>query len=192
MPKGNKLIRNTRALYYKTRRGLRKWFVEPLIRSSFCEYGTNVRIPAGCSFSGCENIFTGNNVYFGVNTRVLTTKAKLIIGSHVMFGPGVTIITGNHRTDVLGKYMCAVTDADKRPEDDQDVVIEDDVWIGANATILKGVTIGHGSVVAAGAVVTKSFPPYSIIGGTPAKLLKPRFTEEEIQHHESLLAQTNR
>lgn len=192
MPKGNKLIRNTRALYYKTRRGLRKWFIEPLIRSSFCEYGTNVRIPAGCSFSGCENIFTGNNVYFGVNTRVLTTKAKLIIGSHVMFGPGVTIITGNHRTDVLGKYMCAVTDADKRPEDDQDVVIEDDVWIGANATILKGVTIGHGSVVAAGAVVTKSFPPYSIIGGTPAKLLKPRFTEEEIQHHESLLAQTNR
>lgn len=190
MPKGNKLIRNTRGLYFKVCRGLRKWFVEPIIRASFCEYGHNVRIPAGCSFSGLENISVGNNVFFGSNTRVLTTKARLIIGSHVMFGPGVTIVTGNHRTDVLGKYMCAITDADKRPEDDQDVVIEDDVWIGANATILKGVTIGRGSVIAAGAVVTKSFPPYSIIGGVPARLLKPRFTEEEIRQHEEQIAKT--
>ena len=57
----------------------------------------------------------------------------------------------------------------------QPVVIEDDVWVGANVTILKGVTIGHGSVVAAGAVVTKSCPPYSIIGGVPAKVLRRRF-----------------
>ena len=60
---------------------------------------------------------------------------------------------------------------------DQPVVIEDDVWVGANVTILKGVTIGHGSVVAAGAVVTKSCPPYSIIGGVPAKVLRKRFEE---------------
>ena len=69
------------------------------------------------------------------------------------------------------------------------VVIEDDVWTGANVTILKGVTIGHGSVIAAGAVVTQSFPPYSIIGGVPAKLLKMRFTEEEIRENDRLLYQ---
>ena len=68
---------------------------------------------------------------------------------------------------------------------DQPVVIEDDVWVGANVTILKGVTIGHGSVVAAGAVVTKSCPPYSIIGGVPAKLIKMRFTDDDIKEHES-------
>ena len=60
---------------------------------------------------------------------------------------------------------------------DQPVVIEEEVWCGANVTILKGVTIGRGSVVAAGAVVTKSCPPYSIIGGVPAKVLRKRFEE---------------
>ena len=57
----------------------------------------------------------------------------------------------------------------------------------ANVTILKGVTIGRGSVVAAGAVVTKSCPPYSIIGGVPAKVLKMRFTPAEIEKHERIL-----
>ena len=73
---------------------------------------------------------------------------------------------------------------EKLPENDAPVVIEDDVWCGANVTILKGVTIGRGSVVAAGAVVTKSCPPYSIIGGVPAKILKRRFSKEEIIEHE--------
>ena len=73
------------------------------------------------------------------------------------------------------------------PENDLPVVIEDDVWCGANVTILKGVTIGRGSAVAAGAVVTKSFPLYSIIGGVPARLLKMRFTPEQIEEHEKRL-----
>ena len=73
------------------------------------------------------------------------------------------------------------------PDQDLPVVIEDDVWTGANVTILKGVTIGRGSVIAAGAVVTKSFPPYSIIGGVPAKLIKMRFTPEQIAEHERVL-----
>lgn len=79
-----------------------------------------------------------------------------------------------------------MTDDEKLPENDMPVVIEDDVWCGANVIILKGVTIGHGSVVAAGAVVTKSFPPYSIIGGVPAKLIRMRFTPEQIEDHERL------
>lgn len=59
-------------------------------------------------------------------------------------------------------------------------------------TILKGVTIGRGSVVAAGAVVTKSCPPYSIIGGVPAKVIKQRFSPEEIVKHESILYGTKK
>ena len=109
----------------------------------------------------------------------------------MLFGPHPTIITGDHRIDVLGKYIADVTVEEKfvngENQYDLPVTIEDDVWCGANVTILKGVTIGRGSVVAAGAVVTKSFAPYSIIGGVPAKLLKMRFTEEEIKKHEEAL-----
>lgn len=61
------------------------------------------------------------------------------------------------------------------------------MWCGANVTILKGVTIGQGPVVAAGAVVTRSCPTYSIIGGVPARLLKRRFSDEEIAEHERCL-----
>lgn len=77
---------------------------------------------------------------------------------------------------------------EKLPENDAPVVIEDDVWVGSNVTILKGVTIGRGSVIAARAVVTKSCPPYSIIGGVPAKVLKARFAPDKIKEHEGKLA----
>lgn len=75
----------------------------------------------------------------------------------------------------------------KDPDNDQDVIIEGDNWIGMNTTILKGVTIGRGCIVAAGAIVTKSTPPYSIVAGVPAKVIKMRFSEEDIIRHESAL-----
>ena len=71
--------------------------------------------------------------------------------------------------------MACVTDDEKLPENDLDVVFEGDNWIGASAIILKGVTIGKGSVIAAGSVVTKSIEPYTIVGGVPAKTIKKRF-----------------
>lgn len=104
-----------------------------------------------------------------------------------MFGPNVTIRGGNHRTDLVGRYMITVKDVEKLPENDKDVIIEDDVWVGCNVTILKGVIISKGTIVAAGSVVTKSFPPYSIIGGNPAKLIKMRFSEEEIKEHNNII-----
>lgn len=88
---------------------------------------------------------------------------------------------------IIGRYIDTVTAGEKKTEYDQNVVIESNVWIGCNVTILKGVTIGRGSIVAAGAVVAKSCPPYSVIGGVPAKIIKSVFSEEEIKEHERLL-----
>ena len=122
-----------------------------------------------------ETIFVGDNVDLGYRPILVATRSKIRIGDNVMFGPEVTIRGGNHRFDIPGIPMIAVTDDMKRPENDKGVVIGNDVWIGTRAVILHGVTIGDGSVVAAGSVVTKDVPPYSIVGGNPAKVIRERF-----------------
>ena len=151
-----------------------------------CGKGVYLR-PMSSDIKGLENLSVGDGTSIPKGSTIYCTEAPLTIGRKVIFGPRPTIITGDHRIDIVGKYIIDVTVNEKLPENDAPVVIEDDVWCGANVTILKGVTIGRGSVVAAGAVVTQSFPPYSIIGGVPAKLIKMRFTEEQIREHERLL-----
>lgn len=141
--------------------------------------GQNVYLrPTSSDLKGLWNLSIGDGSSIPKGSTFYCTEAPLTIGKKVIFGPHPTIITGDHRIDVIGKYI--MDSNDKLPDNDAPVTIEDDVWCGANVTILKGVTIGRGSVVAAGAVVTKSCPPYSIIGGVPAKVLKMRFTPEEM------------
>lgn len=108
---------------------------------------------------------------------------RVTMGRYVMLGPQVTIIGADHRFDVPGRPMIFAG----RPEMPE-TVLEDDVWIGANATILAGVRIGRGSVIAAGAVVTKDVPAYEIHGGVPAKKIRDRFTDEQQRRqHEAML-----
>lgn len=151
-----------------------------------CGKGVFIR-PMSSDIKGLWNLSIGDGTSIPKGSTFYCTDAPLTIGRKVIFGPHPTIITGDHRTDIIGKYIIDVTREEKLPENDLLVVIEDDVWVGANVTILKGVTIGRGSIVAAGAVVTKSFPPYSVIGGVPAHLLKRRFCDEEIVRHEQKL-----
>ena len=154
-------------------KGIHKLFYEPVKRSMLGSHGVNVHI--GSHLQGnLENVSCGNNVFLGANNVFLSSRARIRLGDDIMLGPGVTIITGDHRMDIQGKPMTAVTDSEKLPQNDQDVVLEGDNWIGANATILKGVTIGMGAVVAAGAVVTKDVPPMAIVAGVPARTIKYR------------------
>ncbi len=169
------------------------WYAKvtlPALKQRLKYCGDNVHIDKGAELT-CHHVSVGDNSYLGPRTTILSTRAEVLIGRDVMFGPQVTIITGNHRIDLVGRTMRSVTDAEKRPEDDENVVIEDDVWIGCNATILKGVTIGTGSVVAAGAVVTKSVPPYSIVAGVPARVVAQRFSEEELTIHKMRLQENS-
>ena len=144
-------------------------------------------------FSPCNSVITyqsmdvGNNVYIGYHADFVASRSKIIIGDHVVFGPHVSIRGGDHRFDIPGRYIDSIGDDEKLPQNDADVIFEGDNWIGMNAVILKGVTIGFGSIIAAGAVVSNSVPPFAVVGGVPAKVIRYRFNENDIKKHIDLL-----
>lgn len=159
----------------------------------FSSVGSNVKFyPLSSSFI-YGNISIGDDVHIGERASFKAYIAKIRIGNKVLFGPNVTIRGGIHPYYQIGRFIFDIGEHEKRPEDDQDITIEDDVWIGTNVTILKGVTIGRGSIVAAGAVVSKTIPPYSIFGGVPAKKISNRFKSiEDIIEHERILYPENK
>lgn len=112
---------------------------------------------------------TSINRNFFINAR-----GGLSIGKNVLIGPYVIIYTTNHI------YSDISIPINEQGQTEEAVIIEDDVWIGAKAIILPGVNIGKGSIVAAGAVVTKDVPPYSIVGGIPAKIIRNRKVDNKL------------
>jgi maltose O-acetyltransferase len=126
--------------------------------------GKKVNIEHGAVFSARTSL--GDYSGIGVNARI---NGTCTIGDYVMMGADVTVITHNHsfeRTDI--PMM------DQGFEEERPVVIGNDVWIGDKVTILPGVNIGDGSIIGAGAVVTHDVPPYAIVGGVPAKIIRMR------------------
>ncbi|TCK84878.1 acyltransferase [Albibacterium bauzanense] len=158
-----------------------------LFRSLFKSCGKKVRFFPTKSDFYYQTISIGSDVFIGTGASFIATKSFIEIGNKVMFGPNVTIRGGNHSTHIIGKYMADYTPKDKLKTDDQPVIIEDDVWVGTGVIILKGVRIGQGAIIAAGAVVTKDVEKYAIVGGIPAKRLKYRWTDEEIKQHELIV-----
>jgi acetyltransferase-like isoleucine patch superfamily enzyme len=156
-----------------------------LYRPLFGSHGKNFIFDPDGVYTTYRNIYVGDDVSLGYRPVLLAALSEIRIGNKVLFGPKVTIIGGNHNTEVVGKYMYDVQE--KRPADDLDVVIEDDVWVGTGVIILNGVHVGRGSVIAAGAVVNKDVPPYVIMAGVPAKPMKLRFDPETILIHEQSL-----
>lgn len=136
-----------------------------------------------------KRLSIGNHTAIGPNCVFYCSMADLKIGSYVMISPNVTIITGSHKADVIGKNMIEVSEQEKIESGiekyDKEVVIEDDVWIGANVLILKGVTIGRGSIIHSGQVIEKSIKPYTVY--INEKIQIKRFSEEEIVEHEKIL-----
>lgn len=109
----------------------------------------------------------GDNVGMSENCFI-QVRGEVIIGNNVIFGPGVSVFSENHNFDNLDESIVSQGEIRKG------VKINDNVWLGTKATILDGVTIGSGSIVAANSVVTKDVPSNCIVGGIPAKLIKKR------------------
>jgi len=125
------------------------------------------------SVAGNYQIFIGENTTFF--SRVLLSGA-ISIGADCLFGQNISVMSGMHI--IADRRPIRIQDAEYLREHGcspcKPVIIGDDCWIGANAVILPGVTLAKGCVVGAGAVVTKSFKEYSVVGGVPANLLKYR------------------
>lgn len=151
-----------------------------LMKFRFIRAGSNVIFNPFDNFS-FDKISLGNDVYIGPGASMRSAHSTITIGNKVMMGPNVIFVGGNHNTEVLGMYMFDIKAKDSHH--DRPIVVEDDVWIGNNAMILTGVTIHEGSIIAARSVVTKDVPPYSVVGGVPAKVIKSRFTPSELKEH---------
>lgn len=107
----------------------------------------------------------GDNVGIAQNCFI-QVRGKVLIGNDVIFGPGVSVFSENHNYSDIEKTIR------EQGETRIGVTVENGVWIGSRATILDGVTVGHNSIIAAGSVVNNSVPPFSIVGGVPAKVIK--------------------
>lgn len=132
--------------------------------------GTQVSIGSNCHFfSDYGMVRIGNNTSFNINCNInASVGGEIHIGRDCLVGPGVIIHSSNHKFDDLSipirfqGHNCA------------DIMIGDNVWIGANAIILGGVNVGEGAVIAAGAVVNKDVLKNTIVGGVPARFIKNR------------------
>jgi galactoside O-acetyltransferase len=113
------------------------------------------------------SLIIGNNCSINTNVQLGAAFGRIVIGNNVLIGPNVVIRASNHGT-ARESYMRF------QPHTYGEIYIEDDVWIGSNAVITSGVNLAVGTVVGAGAVVTKSTEPYSIVAGVPARKIGER------------------
>lgn len=136
-----------------------------IIRGENISIENNVFIHENVQIRGKESLSIGEGTTINRNTCILD---KVRIGKYCSIAPNVVIVGSNHN------FNDPVLLIKQQGSSIKGIIIEDDVWIGANTTILDGIIIGKGSIIAAGAVVNKSIPPYTIVGGVPAKIIKKR------------------
>jgi acetyltransferase-like isoleucine patch superfamily enzyme len=134
-----------------------------------------------------ENVHVGRGTYGMLNVQSLFVQEgeQLHIGNFVSIAPGVQFLMGvNHQLETYTTFPFYSRLVERSTRDALvrgPIIIDDEVWLGTNALIMSGVHIGKGAIVAAGAIVTKDVPPYAIVGGNPARIIKMRHSPEVIE-----------
>jgi acetyltransferase-like isoleucine patch superfamily enzyme len=178
-------------LYFNIGFRLRYWFWKAAIHSMGGKIGKNVKFYEGIRIVGNSpgavtigddvcilrsvtistspdgRVHIGSGVHIGEGS-IIYSGVEIRIGDNVIIGPQNIIVDLDHRFQNLGLPI------NQQGMIGKEVSIEEDVWIASHCVIIKGVTIGKGSVIAAGSVVNKSIPPYSVAAGVPAKVIKKR------------------
>lgn len=151
--------------------------------------GNNVvfGIPISCSDS--QNIYLYDNVNIFDGAIFIGHKAKFIMKKNSGAAQGLTVITNaHHRTPEVD---FKTNTGDQKSDENKDVIVEEEVWIASNVTLLAGCHIGRGATIGAGAVVRSNIPPYAIVIGNPGKIIGFSFTPEEVKIHEEKLYDLN-
>lgn len=180
------------SIFRRLKIGIGAWYrtyVASLDRNKFGYIADNVSLQPPLTFSNPKNVFLyGDN---GLkDAKIFTTNAKFIMKPHSGAAEGLRVSTGNHAM-VLGSFYRSITENIKPKGLDKDVIVESDVWIGRNVTLLSGVHIGRGCTIGACSVVTKDMPPYTVCVGNPARPIKLKWSINEILMHEEALYPEN-
>ena len=156
-------------------------------RFGFFDKSSSIRTPV---WGVKQNVYIHENCGINADAKFICQEGKFIMKKNCSVGPSLTVITCNHKYSEVGQ----LPESKKWGElEANDVVVNEDVWIGANVTLCPGTIIGRGSIIAAGSVCVKNqnYMPYSIIGGNPAKFIKFRLTLEEQIEQEKIFYKEN-
>ena len=151
--------------------------------SRFGHFGKNASIARPCDLKNPQNIYLYDFARIGCRSTIITMgESKFIMKRGCLTAEGLVVVTSNHRQHI-GQFLSGGNNDNEY----KDIVVEEDVWIGINVTLLAGAYIGRGAIIGACSVVTKKIPPYAIAVGNPAKVIKFKWSIEEILKHESVL-----
>ncbi len=143
-----------------------------ILRGAIAHLGSNTLVEQPIRLDYGINLSIGEGTFFNFNTTFLDC-APITIGSGVMVGPNVSFLTPRHPLKAaLRRKHTLPTGEECFLESAHPIVVEDDVWIAGDVTICGGVTIGHGAVIAAGSVVTRDVPPFALVAGVPARVVR--------------------
>lgn len=146
-------------------------------------FGKNAALGIPADLKKPENIYLHDNARIGRRSTIMTMgDSKFIMKQGCLTAEGLVVITSTHRQQI-GHFLSGNNDDNEY----KDVIVEEDVWIGMNVTLLPGVTIGRGAIIGAASVVTKSIPPYAVAVGNPAKVVKFKWSIDDILKHEEEL-----
>lgn len=155
--------------------------------SRFGHFGKNASIAQPCDLKNPQNIYLYDFARIGCRSTIITMgESKFIMKRGCLTAEGLVVVTSNHRQHI-GQFLSGGNNDNEY----KDIVVEEDVWIGINVTLLAGAYIGRGAIIGACSVVTKKIPPYAIAVGNPAKVIKFKWSIEEILKHESVLYPEN-
>jgi acetyltransferase-like isoleucine patch superfamily enzyme len=189
----NKIVRLLSDIWFLLRKGrsllfhLHKSYPE---RTDYGSLPSNSSIAYPCHIGVPKNLFVEDYVLIRYGLTVINAKNESVfIKKYTVIAPDVTIVTNSHRSTVGIPQI--ILGEGHINDKSANVIIEEDVWIGTRVTILAGVTLGRGCIVAANALVTKPVPPYALVAGMPARIVGVKFSLVDIERHEEALYLAN-